>query len=204
GLRAGTEWWVNTTTTSSPRSGAVSLTMALANGSYVYSATTTGPGPLSAHGVFTVDGASTNVTVTFAPGMYPVSFTELGLPAGTTWSVTVNGTPLSSKGPGITFMEPNGTYAVIVGGVPGYAGSPSSMSVMVAGNAVARSVQFARSGAATGNTIIGLPMADAQWLLVGIGVAVVASAIVLVVRRGRRPGKASPRIPREKVRRNQP
>ncbi|MHB8351609.1 MAG: alkaline phosphatase family protein [Thermoplasmata archaeon] len=192
GLRAGTEWWVNTTTTSSPHSGAVSLTMALANGSYVYSATTTGPGPLSVRGVFTVDGASTNVTVTFAPEMYAVSFTELGLPAGTTWSVTVNGTPLSSNGPGITFMEPNGTYAATVGGVPGYAGSPSSMSVTVAGSAVSRSIQFARSGAPAGNTIIGIPIADAEWLLVGIGVAVVAAAIVLVARRGRRPRRARP------------
>jgi photosystem II stability/assembly factor-like uncharacterized protein len=42
---------------------------------------------------------------------YTISFTETGLPTGTQWSVTLNGTTKSSTTNTITFSEPNGTYS---------------------------------------------------------------------------------------------
>jgi hypothetical protein len=44
----------------------------------------------------------------------PVTFTESGLPAGTTWSVTVNGATVSSTTESLTVAEQNGSYTFLV------------------------------------------------------------------------------------------
>ena len=62
-----------------------------------------------------------------------VSFTETGLPAGTSWSVTFNGATLSSTSPVIVFEGDPGTYSYTVGAVSGYTASPSSGSVALDG-----------------------------------------------------------------------
>jgi thermopsin len=51
---------------------------------------------------------------------YRITFSEVGLPAGTTWSLTINGVTLSSTTSTIVFVEPNGTYAWVVNPVTGY------------------------------------------------------------------------------------
>ncbi|MEM3489441.1 MAG: hypothetical protein QXO75_07300, partial [Nitrososphaerota archaeon] len=48
---------------------------------------------------------------TISPTEYSVTFTESGLPAGTSWSVTLNGVTLSSSSNSIVFSEPNGSYS---------------------------------------------------------------------------------------------
>ena len=49
--------------------------------------------------------------------VFPVTFTETGLPAGLTWNVTLNGVTESGlAGSAITFSEPNGTYAYTLTG----------------------------------------------------------------------------------------
>ncbi len=69
---------------------------------------------------------------------YPVTFSESGLPSGTSWSVTVNGATESSTSSTITFIEPNGTYAYSIGDVAGWHQTtlPYTGSVMVNGVAV--------------------------------------------------------------------
>lgn len=51
---------------------------------------------------------------------YVVNFTEQGLPRGTQWSVTLNGTSESSIEASITFSVPEGTYNYSVPAVTGY------------------------------------------------------------------------------------
>ena len=59
---------------------------------------------------------SLNTTVT---KVYWVVFNESGLPSGTIWSVTLNGTTRSSTG-NISFTVPNGTYSYSIGSVSRY------------------------------------------------------------------------------------
>ena len=76
---------------------------------------------------------------------YTVTFTESGLPSGTSWSVTLGGATSSSTTSTITFNEANGTYTYTVGTVSGYSASPSSGSVTVNGAAVSKSITFTSS-----------------------------------------------------------
>ncbi|MGA7860273.1 MAG: hypothetical protein WCB19_00245 [Thermoplasmata archaeon] len=82
------------------------------------------------------------------PGLYNVTFTESGLPVGTLWSVTLNGSTLQATGSSIIFFAPNGTesYTVLspVSGAPGvrYVASPNNGSVDVMAAPVSRSVSY--------------------------------------------------------------
>ena len=90
---------------------------------------------------FTVNGTSLPVHVIF-PVTYKVTFTESGLPSGTSWSVTLNGTTESSTTSTIVFSEINGTYSYTINSVSGYTVSSSSGSVTVNGKNAAQSVTF--------------------------------------------------------------
>jgi len=65
-----------------------------------------------------------SLTTLRAVSEYVVTFSETGLPSGTSWSVTLNGTVQNSTTPSMDFMEPNGTYLFLVGSVPGYTVGP--------------------------------------------------------------------------------
>ena len=73
---------------------------------------------------------------------YTVTFTETGLPSGTSWSVTLNGTSESSTTDTITFTEPNGTYPYTVSNVSGYSVSPLSGSITVSAKNFNQAITF--------------------------------------------------------------
>jgi len=74
---------------------------------------------------------------------YTISFTETGLPIGTQWSVTLNGTTKSSTTNTITFSEPNGTYSYRITTVnKSYIPVPSSGTFTVNGEPVNVSIIF--------------------------------------------------------------
>ncbi len=75
---------------------------------------------------------------------YAVTFTESGLPTGTTWYVNITGQPSqSSTGTTITVQLPNGTYSYTVAtGNKEYAPSPASGSFTVNGAVVSESITF--------------------------------------------------------------
>ena len=68
-----------------------------------------------------------------APHEYPVVFNENGLSNGTSWSVTVDGTTLSSLRPDIVFSKSNGTYSFALVPPLGYDATPSSGTISVKG-----------------------------------------------------------------------
>jgi phospholipase C len=79
------------------------------------------------------DGPLTSVPVQVNAGL-SVTFTESGLPTGTSWSVTLDGVLQTTTTSEITFTEPNGTpYAYTVGSVPGFVVTPSLGSVTLNG-----------------------------------------------------------------------
>jgi hypothetical protein len=133
-----------------------------ANGTYSYSvADVSGyhQSTIAYSGTITVAGAAVYDDLVFTQVTNTLTFTESGLPASTSWSVTVGGTTLTSTTTSIGFSEPNGTYPYTVGVVPGYSTTQSS-SVTVTGatdvavpfSVVEFSVTFTETGLPAGTS----------------------------------------------------
>ena len=82
---------------------------------------------------------------------YPVTFLEYGLPSGTNWTATLNGTSSTSSSVSITYNMPNGSYLFSIPSVIGYSPTPSGGNVLVAGAAFEVPVHFV--AALVGNTL---------------------------------------------------
>jgi len=98
-----------------------------------------------AGGSFHIAHRNVNVGVPFhlARGYAFLTFHEAGLPHGTPWSVTLNGTTIATDafnttvnmtGPSGKIVVVDGTYDFSVPGVPGYTPSPSSGALAIVGS----------------------------------------------------------------------
>jgi hypothetical protein len=203
GLPTGTRWSVTLNGTTAASTGP-SLGFVEANGSYAFTVGSPAgyaPNPLT--GVATVNGAAGSMTIAFTailPGTYPVVFTESGLPSGTRWSVTLNGTLETSSGPSIEFVEPNGSYPYEVGAPAGYTASPHPGSAAVEGRNASVTIGFKPaapgpgSGGAWGiltGTVAGVPLY--YWILGAGAMALVGAFLVQRHRRRTRPSPSDPR-----------
>ena len=94
--------------------------------------------------------------------------------------MVVNGTSRHSSDASITFRRPSGTYAFVVGAVPGYVELPSSAEIRVDGAPVSTLIQF---------TPIAGPSSDPILLYAGVAAVVGAGGIatLVVLRRRKRP-----------------
>ena len=119
GLPRGTNWSVSLDDLNASSTTPV-VTIGAPNGTHAYSVSPS-PGflPLPAAGNVTVAAAGVNVPIQFVPA-FAVVFTESGLPTGTTWAVSVNGTAERGGGRAIAFQESNGSYGYRVLDVPGW------------------------------------------------------------------------------------
>ena len=154
------------------------------------------PGYVSAgSGVVTVNGSAASVVVAFHSETYPIVFVELGLPAGSNWSVTVADAGIgfhqtqSTTGNVITFFLANGTYSVTFTLPAGFTANGTSTQVTVAGRAT------------TGASVTVVPPATTElpgargvaWpFLAAAAVLVVAVGIVALLSWRRRPPTAPP------------
>ena len=89
----------------------------------------------SISGTITVNGKNVTQAVTFTVNStktYNITFTESGLPAGTSWSVTLNGITKTSKNNTIEFSVPYGTYNYTLLLPGGYKTSQSSGTITTA------------------------------------------------------------------------
>ena len=204
GLPAGTAWqfWFNGTgpwgrTDNRYESGETSAHVTAGNGTYTFTILPVAGYAVSpASGSITVAGAPVSRAITFS-FQYVVTFTENGLPAGTTWSVTLAGTSKSSTSTAISFSEGNGTYAFTLGSVSGYDASPSSGNVSVSGTAASKTVAFTPASSGTpgaGEGLFGLPGYTGLILIVVVIVAVVGGGFLLLRMRRRQvpPSSGSP------------
>ncbi|MGA8276084.1 MAG: hypothetical protein WB852_07320 [Thermoplasmata archaeon] len=202
GLPSRTNWSVTLNGTTE-ESGESEIMFAEPNGSYSFSVGTLvwyEANPNS--GLLDVSGRSVNESITFSPsicygycGKYPVEFTETGLPSGTTWSVTINGSIVSAAGSMMILLE-NGTYPFTVGEIAGYSANPQTGQVTVNGGGVTKEITFSPTttykSPGSGLTFLGL--SDVDWyVLVGVIAAVAMIGIVVAVVRHRR-GKAPPDV----------
>lgn len=113
------------------------------------------------HGNVSVTSGNVVVAVDWSAVTFPVTFTEVGLPSGTNWSVTAENQSEYSSGPTIVFAAPNGTLGYTVGPVPGFAPTVPAGSVTVNGapqnltvtfRAVNYTVTYAESGLPSGTS----------------------------------------------------
>ena len=189
GLPTGANWSVTLAGKTTSATGST-ISFTEKNGTYNYTvASPAGYTATPASGSLTVAGKAVSESVAFAKSTskttIPVNFTETGLPSGTNWSVTVNGTTESSTTATITFQEVDGTYSYVVKSLSGYTSSPSSGRISVTGSSVGLVITFtSKTNQSTG--LLDLPGYDG-YILIGVIVAVVVAAVALLLLRKRSP-----------------
>ena len=166
------------------------ITFTEPNGTYAYTITDV-PGwhqtTLPYTGSVMVNGAAVpEPTLAFTQVTYTVTFTESGLPSGTSWSVTLGGSTVSATTSTITFSEPNGTYSYTVGSVSGYTASPSSGPTAVSGSSPS---PLTVSFTSTSSSSSGL----SPWIyvIIGVVIAAVVVGVLIGLMRHRRPPAAA-------------
>jgi len=130
--------------------------------------------------------ASLLLNTLWAPysGPYGVTFEATGLPSGTPWSVTLNGSGNTSATARVGFEVRNGTYAFTVGAVAEYTANRSSGLVNVTGAAVTIPPTFVKTLPVdtTDKSTSGLSLED-WWIVAGGAVVGVGALAVVLVRR---------------------
>ena len=190
GLPSGTAWYVNITgqQTSGPITQS-SYSVSLINGTYTYTIGTLSGYTISpSSGSITVNGNNFNQAVAFTPvrttiSKYTIAFSETGLPSGTTWSLTLNGTIETSASNTITFTVPNGTYSYTVGSVSGYSLSPSPGSLTVTGSNISASITFTATSVPPSKTSSSGMTSIELYGIIGAVVITAAIGAVLLMRR---------------------
>lgn len=168
------------------------------NGSYPFTVSPAGVyQPNLTSGTAHVNGLPVSFSITFShavpPPTYVITFTETGLPSGTSWSVTLGGATHTSTTTTVAFPEANGSYSFTVGAVSGYTATPSSSSVTVNGGPVGESITFSvpsTNPSQPSSFIPGLSQMEAYGVLLAIVVVVVVLALVLVLRKKKTPPAA--------------
>jgi hypothetical protein len=160
GLRPGTGWnvAVGSTSASSTSDQVVLLEV---NGSHTYTVgTLTGFTSTPSSGPCNVTAAPVSVTITFTPVHQVVTFSESGLPTGTSWSVTFNSSSPSTANRSLGFLFSNaatGAKNYTVGAVAGYGVHPAGGTVTLSGSPQNVNLTFTPNVAAVEVTEFGLP-----------------------------------------------
>ena len=103
--------------------------------------------PLSASSLVDVIGSGSLTANFSAVGSYPITFTETGLPYGTSWWLNIGGNNVSSTSSTNYLSLPNGTYSYTVDSLSQAAGvrwgpSPASGSITISGVGYSGSVTY--------------------------------------------------------------
>ena len=139
-------------------------------------------------GSFTMNGSDVTVDLTFAPVAFAATFNETGLPIGTQWSVTVNGTPAASLAQVVSVTLKNGTYNFTVDPPAGFRVVPLNGSLTINGTNKTVHLVFTAIPASPTPTYLGLTASE--WAIAIALVAIIAAvAIFLLTRKKRRDGQ---------------
>jgi len=186
GLPAGTTWVVDLNGTFASTATAA-IQFAVPSGTYPFQIAHV-PGYRSnvTSGQVTVASSAVTVEVGFSPlSMFPIFFVESGLPAGSSWSVTLNGTLVSSSSSTIMFAEPNGVYAYTVSSSSGYSSNNTSGQVTVSGVSKTMNIVFTASSSQSAPMASGSSV-DYEWFAIGAVIGGAVAAVVALVVRSRR------------------
>ncbi|MFZ1022757.1 MAG: hypothetical protein WAN87_01300 [Thermoplasmata archaeon] len=186
GLTSGTSWSV-TLGGSLMSSSTATVVFSEESGSYLYTVgAVAGYTANPASGNIAVNGGPAFQTIVFTPpATFALTFTETGLSAGTSWSVTVNGATQSSTTTSIVFTEANGSYTFTPNNVTGFTVFPLKGTVVIQGQGATEAVTYSISTTGSGASS-GLSTLDWVVILVVI-LAIVAAIVAVLTSRGRKP-----------------
>ncbi|MGC8657144.1 MAG: thermopsin family protease [Thermoplasmata archaeon] len=113
--------------------------VSLPNGTYQYIATyVNGYTPVPSKGYFTINGGNTSIQINYVSNVtvskYTVSFNESGLPANTTWGVTIGNITNYTDSNSLAFTLNNGSYSYKIYGPSSYNAIPSYGIINVSSN----------------------------------------------------------------------
>ncbi len=135
--------WSGTISGTTMTSSAASLAFTEPNGTYLFQpGLVPGWTTLFSGQTVIVNGSAVNASIGWFQVIYAVAFTESGLPSGTAWSVTMNGTEQTAPSGTLTFTEPNGSYPFTVTAPEGYSASPATGIIPVQGAGASQSIAF--------------------------------------------------------------
>jgi hypothetical protein len=143
GLPNGTQWAVDvlggpTLTTAQP-----SVTISLPDGTYSFALqATAGFHGSPASGKVTLDGQGQTISFQFVPSRYNLSFSEIGLPSGASWGVSIDGSDRVSTGMVLGLALGNGTWPWVLQPVQGFRGQPASGTIIVNGTSQTILIDF--------------------------------------------------------------
>ena len=184
GLPSGTTWYVNLSNGQSFNGTGTSITFSEPNGTYHYSIAAVNKSWSSAGGGFTVTGGQASKSIAFTLVTYTISFTESGLPSGTTWYVNIggtayHGTTTNSTSDVISISLPNGSYSYSVNRISGYTITNGSGNFTVSGHGTSIVVKFSRNSG-------GISFTDVGIIAGVVVVAAIGAAVYVLSKRGRK------------------
>ena len=117
---------------------------------------------------------------------YSIPFKETGLSAGTSWSVTLNGSTESSTSGTITFTQHNGTFQYSIGSISRYTISKSPGSVTVNGSNAPVNITFSLISNPPAKTSSSSGISSTELYIItgaAIALAAIGSAIFIIRKR---------------------
>lgn len=152
---------------------------------------------IPASGSVLVNGSGVVVVINWVVQTYALTFSESGLPAGSTWWITIAGSVWSTQNGSFAIPEPNGSYPFSIVGESPYSATPSSGWVTVGGGPTVLNIHF-RTGTGSPSVIsqIGLVIFElVAVFLVLLLVAVIVLPPLMRKRRRSGPTEAKPDHP---------
>lgn len=121
-----------------------SITFEVPNGSYYYFVgTISGFNASPQHGILTVDGNSVTVDIQFQVTHYNITFSENGLPVGSTWQINLGGRSVLLNNTSFVFHEYKGKFPFSIKSFNvTYRPNPASGTVNVTNSNVTKTINF--------------------------------------------------------------
>lgn len=142
GLPPNSLWWVQGAGSARNSSTAATIVVEELNGTYQFSIGTSNRAYEAPNVTVQIVGTSVDKEVSFLQILFSVSFVEIGLPSGSSWTVTLN----HSTGVGVGTISfsnlANGSYSFVITPIFNYSGSPASGTATVSGGSIIETIQF--------------------------------------------------------------
>jgi hypothetical protein len=165
GLPAGYVWWANVTGGPSRSSNSTTLTLVVDPGTHGLAFGTMAGLYFSPSVNLSLRAWPVSLLARFTLVTFPVNFTESGLPAGTHWTVKLDGGAIRTTTLGfISLNASNGTYPYAFGLVPGWTTAIFSGSVVVNGRAISLTTAWTEVIYTATFTESGLPFGVEWWV----------------------------------------
>lgn len=195
GLQAGASWTV-TLGSSTKTSTSSTITFTETNGTYAYTVGgVQGYQTPSSTGKTTVNGVTDTVSVDFTQITYVLTIDEVGLPSGSSWTVSVDGVNHTSTAPTMTLSLTTGNYTILITGPSGYTLSVPSSNITIDYSNTTFAVQFAHQSGSTQSpgssptTMLGSSLYEGLVIGAIFGAVLVALIATLVTRSSKKKGK---------------